>query len=247
MRIGLLADLHANREAVEACIDALRDAGCARLVFLGDYVGYGADPGWVVDFVRDEVARGGIAVRGNHDQAVACTPTAATMHAAAGAAIDWTRARLDPSQQAFLAALPQVAREDDRLYVHASACTPQDWTYVANPLAAARSLGATDARLTFCGHVHEPALYHATDSGAGRFVPTPGVPMPLAGTRRWLAIPGACGQPRDRNPAAACAWFEPSSATLAFLRVPYDHAQAAAKIRAAGLADAFAARLATGG
>ena len=44
MRIGLLADLHANRQATEACLAALASTGCQRWVFLGDLVGYGADP-----------------------------------------------------------------------------------------------------------------------------------------------------------------------------------------------------------
>ena len=245
MRIGLLADLHANREAVEACFECLEDAGCTRYVFLGDLVGYGADPAWVVDFVREQVAQGSPAVIGNHD-AAAATLAGGAMHDQAEAAIAWTRAQLDRGQLDFLAGLPSSVTEDDRLYVHANAWAPTEWAYVRNPLAAARSLAATDARLTFCGHVHEPALYHARDGGAGHFSPTPGVAIPLAGTRRWLAIPGSCGQPRDHDPAAACAWFDTDSARLTFLRIPYDHARAAAKIRAAGLPEAFAARLGEG-
>lgn len=246
MRIGLLADLHANREATEACVDALRDAGCARLVFLGDLVGYGADPAWVVDFVRGEVGSGAVAVLGNHDAAAVGDVGGSTMHAQAEAAIAWTSRQLDDGQRAFLAALPLCVREDDRLYVHANAWSPEGWAYVGTALAAARSLAATDARLTFCGHVHEPALYHAQQATAHHFAPTAGVPIPVSGTRRWLAIPGSCGQPRDHNPAAACAWFDVDTASLAFLRVPYDHERAAAKIRAAGLPPAFADRLLAG-
>ncbi|HEY6942075.1 metallophosphoesterase family protein [Dokdonella sp.] len=246
MRIGLLADLHANREATEACVEALRDAGCARHVFLGDLVGYGADPAWVVEFVRGEVESGAVAVLGNHDAAAIGRLGASAMHARAEAAIAWTSRQLDDDQRAFLASLPLDVREDDRLYVHANAWAPGDWAYVGTPLAAARSLAATDARLTFCGHVHEPALYHAQNATAHHFEPRAGMPIPLSGTRRWLAIPGSCGQPRDRNPAAACAWFDAGTSTLAFLRVPYDHERAAAKIRAAGLPPAFADRLLAG-
>ncbi|HNR92594.1 MAG TPA: metallophosphoesterase family protein [Dokdonella sp.] len=245
MRIGLLADLHANREATEACFKALRKAGCERYVFLGDLVGYGADPVWMVDFVREQVAAGALAVLGNHD-AAAVAAGSSTMNEQAEAAIAWTAARLDAEQRAFLAALPLQARAGEQLYVHANAWAADGWAYVGNTLAAARSLAATDARLTFCGHVHEPALYFTQAHGASHFAPTPGQPIPLIASRRWLAIPGSCGQPRDHNPAAACAWFDQGSAMLCFLRVPYDHERAAAKIRAAGLPDAFAARLLTG-
>lgn len=246
MRIGLLADLHANREAVEACFEALRDVGCTRYVFLGDVVGYGADPVWVVDFVRGHVESGALAVLGNHDAAAVAANGDRSMNAQAQTSIAWTTAQLDAGRRAFLAALPLSARDGDRLYVHANAWAPDAWGYVGNALAAARSLAATDARLTFCGHVHEPALYHAQDAAAHRFSPKPGVPIPLPGLRRWLAIPGSCGQPRDRDPAAACAWFDDAAATLTFLRIPYDHERAAAKIRAAGLPLAFAERLITG-
>ena len=40
-----------NREAVQAVLDHARAQGAGRYAFLGDYVGYGADPGWVVDTV----------------------------------------------------------------------------------------------------------------------------------------------------------------------------------------------------
>lgn len=51
MWIGLLTDIHANREALEATLDHARRAGISRLIFLGDYVGYGADPGFAVNTV----------------------------------------------------------------------------------------------------------------------------------------------------------------------------------------------------
>ncbi len=48
MLIALFADIHANRQAFEACLGAARERGAERVVLLGDYVGYGADPEWTV-------------------------------------------------------------------------------------------------------------------------------------------------------------------------------------------------------
>ena len=247
MRIGLLADLHANREAVEACLEALARAGCERLVFLGDYVGYGADPAWVLDTLRARVAEGAVAVLGNHDAAVD-DPSASGMHAQARAAIDWTRGQLDDEQRRFLRALPLQAEDDDRVYVHANPSNPAGWGYVASLLAARRALADAPQRLSFVGHVHEPALYYDRpgEGAAAHFQPQPGVAIPLLSSRRWLAVVGACGQPRDGNPAASCAWLETGTGRLTYLRVPYDCERAAAKIRAAGLPDAFALRLLEG-
>ena len=245
MRIGLLTDLHANRDAVETCMAALEASGCRQWVFLGDLVGYGADPGWVVDFVRARVEQGAVAVLGNHDQAVWVEPPELTS-ADNLASVRWTRTRLDESQIRFLRDLPLSVEQDDRLYVHANAWEPDQWAYVSNPLAAKRSLAATTHWLTLCGHVHAPALYYEQGHSVSYFEPRSGVAIPLSSQRRWLAIPGSCGQPRDGNPAAACAWFDTDTRRLCFLRVPYDHARSAAAIRAAGLPAAFANRLERG-
>jgi diadenosine tetraphosphatase ApaH/serine/threonine PP2A family protein phosphatase len=69
MRLALLADLHANLEAVEACLKHARTQDAEQLAFLGDLVGYGADPGPVVDRVQAAVAAGALAIKGNHDEA----------------------------------------------------------------------------------------------------------------------------------------------------------------------------------
>lgn len=245
MHIGLLADLHANREAVEACMSALEARGCRYWVFLGDLIGYGADPGWVVERVRACVADGSAAVLGNHDQAV-FSPPSQDMNPVAQAAIAWTREQLDASQIAFLRSLPLRVEHDDRLYVHANPRAPERWGYISSCLAAARSLAASPYWLTFCGHAHEPALYYAQRGSAVRFAPRDGVAIPLSTHRRWLAIPGSCGQPRDGDPAAACAWLDTDRRQLTFLRVPYDHDLAASRILAAGLPPTLAWRLEAG-
>jgi predicted phosphodiesterase len=69
MWVGLFSDIHANREALEASLDHARGSGISRFIFLGDYVGYGADPGFVVDTLMREVEHGAVAIQGNHDAA----------------------------------------------------------------------------------------------------------------------------------------------------------------------------------
>ena len=246
MKLALVTDLHANREAVSAVMAHAQAHGCERFAFLGDFVGYGADPGWVVDLVREQVAQGAIAVMGNHDEAVVQGPRP-TMIQDARHVVEWTRAQLSAQQLGFLATLPMSAIDGDVLYVHANAFAPTEWAYVVGQAEAVRSLQASDRQFTFCGHVHEPRLFHMTATGkAGGFVPIPGVAIPLSPQRRWLAIPGSAGQPRDGDPAACYASFEPGTATLTFHRVPYDTETAAAKVRAAGLPASLARRLIDG-
>ena len=243
MKLALITDLHANRESVGAVMAHAATQGIDRYAFLGDFVGYGADPGWVVDLVREHVARGAIAVMGNHDAAVVEGPLP-TMIPEARQVVEWTRERLDAGQLGFLAALPMQVNDADRLFVHANAFAPAEWGYVLGRMEAVRSLQATNARFTFCGHVHDPKLFHLTGTGKiGDFVPSDGMPIPLSDQRRWLVIPGSAGQPRDGNPAACYATFDTASSTLTYFRVPYDTEAAGAKIRAAGLPQRLARRL----
>jgi len=243
MKQALITDMHANREAFEAVLEHACAQGATQYAFLGDYVGYGADPGWVIDRVREFVAQGAVAVMGNHDAAVV-QGAGSGMREDARAAVEWTRAQLKPEQLDFLAKLPMHQQRDDRLYVHANAFDPGGWEYVLGRSEAVRSLHATRQRLTFCGHMHEPMLFHLSGTGkAGDFAPVAGVPIPLLSNRQWLAIPGSVGQPRDGNPAAAYAMLDLASAELTFHRVPYNIEGAAQRIREAGLPDRLAARL----
>jgi diadenosine tetraphosphatase ApaH/serine/threonine PP2A family protein phosphatase len=243
--LAIFADIHANRQAFGACLDVARARGAARMIFLGDYVGYGADPEWTVETVMDMVDSGAMAVLGNHDQAVS-TPTI-TFNAEARAAIEWTRGRLGVEQRRFLAQLPLALQEDDRLYVHSEASHPANWHYVQSIWDAARSIMATAALVTFCGHIHSPALYSMSAAAKmTSFVPAAGVPVQLLPGRRWLAVLGSVGQPRDGNPAASFAMFDTGSQEITWCRVPYDVEAAAARIRENGLPLWLADRLLVG-
>jgi diadenosine tetraphosphatase ApaH/serine/threonine PP2A family protein phosphatase len=246
MRIAFLADIHANLEALEACRVDLRARKVERVVYLGDIVGYGADPGPCLDIVRADCMSGSAtALMGNHDEAV--EGSRFRLNGNAEAAIQWTRSVLDAEQKKFLAALPMAIEDAGRLYVHASAAKPASFPYVHGLHEARDSLMATQARLAVIGHVHAPALYHMTATGKVMgFVPVADTPIPLSSQRRWLAVMGAVGQPRDGNPAAAYAILETASDEITFIRVPYDVERAAAKIRAAGLPDALWKRLSVG-
>ena len=247
MKLALLADLHANRQALEACLDDARARGATQYAVLGDLVGYGGEPGAVVDRVMDMAQQGAWVVRGNHDDAAIAPLTASSRPDLAGAA--WSHSQLTPAQREFLTGLPLVARHDFILLVHASALEPQRWHYVNDSVSARASLDAAGEGTTHVlgGHVHEQRLFF---QGAGRavmaFEPTPGAPIPVPRHRRWLATVGSAGQPRDGLCDAMYALFDTVALMLTFIRVPYDHTAAARAILAAGLPEFYARRLAQG-
>jgi len=243
--LAVFADIHANRQAFAACLEAARAKGAERMICLGDYVGYGGDPEWTVETVMGLVEGGAIAVRGNHDNAV--LTASETMNAEAQAAIEWTRGRLSLAQRRFLAELPLSHQDEDRLYVHSEASSPVNWHYVQSTSDAARSMIATKAHVTFCGHIHRPALYSmSVTAKMTSFVPMSGVPVQLLRGRQWLAVVGSVGQPRDGNPAASFVTFDTASCEITYCRVPYDIDAAAKRIVDNGLPVWLADRLAVG-
>jgi diadenosine tetraphosphatase ApaH/serine/threonine PP2A family protein phosphatase len=245
MVLALFADIHSNLPALHACLAHAREHGAGRYAFLGDLVGYGAEPAAVIDLVAEHAALGAVVVKGNHDAAI--TGSAGYFNETAKAAINWSRGVLHQGHRDFIDSLPLCVREGDACFVHASAASPDRWPYIDGPDAAARSVNAAAVPYTFCGHVHEQMLYAR---GAARrmvaFRPRPGVAIPVGAHREWLAIVGSVGQPRDGNPAAAYALADLERRSVVFHRVAYDHLESARRVRAAGLPEMLAYRLERG-
>ena len=248
MKCALLSDIHANAQALQACLDHARTQGAERFVILGDLVGYGAHPGEVVDQVMTFSAQGAVVIRGNHD-AMAVQPQPTDTSLGASTAL-WTHQQLSARQSDFLAALPLQVQEHKTLFVHASAEWPERWRYVDRPEMAQTCLDAAaalQADRVFVGHVHHQSVYYR---GAGQqlmsFKPTPGAPMPMPSHRQWVVTVGSVGQPRDGDPRAMYALLDNAEQRLTFHRVRYAHAEAAAAIRQAGLPAYFAERLENG-
>ena len=245
MLIAILSDIHANVQALEACLQHARARGADRYAFLGDFVGYGADPGRVVEIVAGYAANGARVLKGNHDEAI--EKSSGYFNDAAQAALELARATLDASQKAFLAALPLIARDADVCYVHASAASPERWEYVDSASAAKRCADAAKTAYTFCGHVHEQVLYFENASGRmSEFRPAVGTPIRVRDHRRWVAIVGSVGQARDGNPAAAYTLFDLERQEITFCRVVYDAMAAADRIRQCGLPTSLAYRVELG-
>jgi diadenosine tetraphosphatase ApaH/serine/threonine PP2A family protein phosphatase len=245
VRIALLSDIHANIEALDACIAHASTEGAAMHALLGDFVGYGADASAVVERVMRFAEEGAIVLKGNHDAAI--DRRGGYFNEQAQAALEWARETLSEPQKRFLAGLPLVAKHAQSYFVHASAAAPERWDYVDSPGTALRCAEASGEAYTFCGHVHDQMLYFETPTGRmSAFQPSPGTPIPVRGPRRWLAIVGSVGQPRDRNPAAAYTMFDDVRREITFHRVSYDYLAAADKIRRAGLPAALAYRVESG-
>lgn len=249
MRFALLSDIHANIQALDACLAHARAQQAQRFVFLGDMVGYGANPATVVDRIMLLTEEGAMAIQGNHD-AMAITPPGEVKTVGDSTAA-WTHRQLSKAQRDWMSALPLTLQHDSVLFVHASANDPQLWRYVYDQRAAKASLDASadwpGIRYVFGGHVHIQTLYYrGAGDGLMPFSPQPGVAVPVPKHRQWLGTVGSVGQPRDGNTRAMYCLFDSERALLTFHRVPYDHHAAANAIRRTGLPEFFANRLEEG-
>src|SRR5437773_3038629 len=190
MKLALFADIHSNLEAITACLAHAQGLGADRYAFLGDLVGYGADPVAVLDLIEQHAANGAAVVLGNHDAAALGRPDD-TLNSNARASIAWTQTQLGAKQRAFLAGLPLVVRDDNILFVHASAAAPEQWIYVTSLTEAEESIRAGNAGYIFCGHVHEQKLFFmGADGRPMLFRPVPGTPTPTGRRRQLPAVLG---------------------------------------------------------
>lgn len=249
MRIALLSDIHANIQALDACLAHARAQQAERFVFLGDMVGYGADPGAVVERIMRLTEEGAMAIQGNHD-AMAIQPPA-EVRTVGDSTAAWTHRQPTPAQREWMAKLPLTLQQNNVLFVHASVNDPELWRYVYDQRAAKASLDAAaswpDVRYVFGGHVHLQTLYYrGTGDGLMAFAPQPGIAVPVPKHRQWLGTVGSVGQPRDGDTRAMYSLLDTERAQLTFHRVAYDHFAAASAIRRTGLPDFFADRLEVG-
>jgi predicted phosphodiesterase len=143
MRLALLSDIHSNLEALQACLEHARQQGADQLAFLGDMVGYGANPAEVLQRIRQACAEGAIALRGNHD-VMSLQPPGQIKTMGESTAL-WTHQQLSESHRAWINTLPLTLHLDTVLLVHASADAPAKWHYVHDGRSAAASLDGAQA------------------------------------------------------------------------------------------------------
>lgn len=241
-RYGIIADVHSNLQALETVLAFLDAQGVDSVWCLGDVVGYGGDPSACVAIVRQRCAG---TVRGNHDVAAVDPALRAWFNPHARAAIERQAELLSADELAWLGSLPATLEGPGAAITHSGFADPDAFDYVTTTRHAAVELKAMAGAAGFYGHTHVPALWRG-DGAVERLALDETEPVTLAEPDRWLFNPGAVGQPRDGDPRAACAIYEPGLGKLRYVRLEYDVAAAQDAIIRAGMPPFEAARLAHG-
>jgi predicted phosphodiesterase len=247
-RLALIADIHANLEALHAVLADIAHHDADRIVCLGDTVGYGPDPAECIELVHTTCDR---IVLGNHDEAATHPDLLGSFNPRARESLRFTQQNISDEHAHALSILPDRTRADGVSFAHAS-FGPDQYEYLYSEDAAAASLAGLRTRIGVVGHTHVPTVCTATPAIGGRFEDIRLAPLPpnmqVALDDAPLAIinPGSVGQPRDRNPDAAWAMLDTDENTVRCHRVPYDIDTTLHKIHRHGLPDVLGERLRVG-
>ena len=239
MKYAIIADIHANLEALDVVLKDAKAQECTHHCCLGDVVGYNANPKECLEIIREMNLP---CVKGNHDEYCSLESNLEGFNPHAAEAIQWSRNQLTEDDREWLRNLKYIRMVASFSVVHATLDGPQRWGYVFDRLAAAASFTYQNTSVCFFGHTHVPVAFIRDTVVRGgtysKFKIEPG--------RKYFINVGSVGQSRDGVPKATYVIYNMDEGTVELRRLDYDIAKTQAKIRAAGLPERLAERLALG-
>jgi len=238
MKVLIMSDIHGNRTALEAVLEA---AGSVDAVWcLGDIIGYGPDPNDCVAIVKEIPNL--TCLRGNHDSAVIGLTERTKFNHSAQKVLEWTENQLNPIHRQYLLGLSPQVEIDDVTLAHGSPRDPT-WEYIMDVYTATANFDYFTTPYCFIGHSHLPVLYYiknGKDLANVTFV-YPGDKTKLP--EKCIVNPGSVGQPRDHDPRAAFTIFDTEEKTWTQHRVNYDVVEVQERMSQAGLPSEYIQRL----
>ncbi len=240
MKILVLSDVHGNSDALQRVLTEVQAIQPDLVVSLGDVVGYGADPAKCVSLIEENA---NIRICGNHDLAVTGEQDYSTFNSIASISIEWTRNSLSEEDILKIKKYIPIYSSGECLYVHASPGNPLEWEYVYTVRQAERIFNEFKERFIFVGHTHVPGIISWNENDGARICHSS-----LTGidpSSRYLINTGSVGQPRDGINAASFTLLDLDKGKIQMHRSSYNVASAQRRIRAEGLPEYLADRLAS--
>jgi len=245
MKYLILSDIHSNREAFSAVLAHVRRKKWDKAVFLGDLVGYGANPNQTCDTLRS--LKPLVAIRGNHDKVCSGIENGEMFNRVALQAALWTRQRLTPANLKWLRSLPEGPLVVDGEFAISHGTPIDEDAYIFGEIEALNVFRQTAFPLCFFGHSHFPVVFGLSPDAIHTVLTTPpSFRFRLEAGMRYLVNPGSIGQPRDGNPQASFAIYDSKARAVTIYRVPYRLERTQERILSAGLPRPLADRLALG-
>ena len=239
MKYAIIADIHANLEALQVVLEDTKNEKCTHYACLGDVVGYNANPKECLDIIR---ASGMPCVKGNHDEYCSGDTNLEGFNPHAAEAVNWTRHQLTEEDRQWLRDLKYTRLVASFSIVHATLDGPQRWGYVFDRLAAAASFTYQNTSVCFFGHTHVPLAFIKEGNVRGGLYQR----IKLEVGRKYFINVGSVGQPRDGDPRAAYVIFDLIENVIELRRIQYDYTITQKKILDADLPPRLAERIAMG-
>jgi predicted phosphodiesterase len=240
MRYGIFSDVHGNLEAFEVAIDFYKKQAIDKFIYLGDIVGYGANPN---ECIARLMRLGPVCVVGNHDWAAIGKFSITYFNRAAQEAIIWTKKHLSEDSIKYLGNFTLIYEEDDFIGVHGSLDQPQRFRYIFDISDAQLSFTYLQKKICFIGHSHRREAYCLKDDLVSQVKDSQ---IKLDKSSKYIINVGSIGQPRDADPRLSLCTYDSESNVVKFFRLEYNIKKAADKIIEKGLPSVLAQRLYVG-
>jgi len=244
MKYLIFSDIHSNLEAFETLLSLEAVKSADKYLFLGDLVGYGANPNEIIDLFKK--LENVYCIRGNHDKVIADLESSSLFNPVAAFSAEWSKIQISPENQTFLKELKTGPEVVDHFITICHGSTFDEDYYVFSMFEAVESFKFMDTSIGFFGHTHFPVIYLLRNEKIDIVPLSEENRIKLDPNTRYLINPGSVGQPRDKNPKSSFIIFDSTRKEIQFSRFEYDIKETQRKIREAGLPEILASRLESG-
>jgi predicted phosphodiesterase len=243
MRLGVFSDVHSNLEALHTVLTYLSKQKVGQYLFIGDLVGYGANPNECVELIKELKC---ISIAGNHDYGVIGKTEISNFNDAAISAVLWTKKEVNKVTKDFLKELPLTNKFKNFFLVHSTPKQPELWRYIFTLIQAQDEFADFEEKICFIGHSHSPSIIEKNDKKNKCILINESKIKVKGSGYRYLINVGSVGQPRDNDRRACVVIFDTETNIIEIKRLEYNLEQTQAKILNAGLPPILAYRLAEG-
>jgi predicted phosphodiesterase len=241
MKYGFFSDVHANLEALKACIIDFRSEKLDKLFFLGDAVGYGPNPDECVKLI-DEIAE--VKLMGNHDYAALGLMETEYFNQYAAESMGWTKDSISDKTVEIMSDFELTHVIDQILLVHSSPREPENWHYILDMEDAEENFDFFEDKICLLGHTHRPYIVYKSESGDA--ILAKDIEVEIEEEYRYLVNIGSVGQPRDGDPRSCYLIYDGDAQTIRLKRVQYDVKSTQKVMAQIGLPEYLIDRLAVG-
>ena len=245
-RLAIISDIHGNLDALTAVLADVAARGCSDIICLGDVVGYGPEPAACVSLIRQHCET---VVLGNHeDMALSLIRdelTGCEEGTGLWGSIALCQQELTEDDKQWMGRLPLSVSLGEMMFVHASLHLSARFDYIDCEEGARENFAAQESFISFHGHTHVPAVWEKAGQTVVGSIPEADSSR-LSPSRLYAVCVGSVGQPRDGDPRASYAIYEPAARRLTIRRVEYDVARALKRFRDRGMTGFHSRRIVEG-